>query len=67
MYKDMSRWFVEHPETYIMEGGEMVRGHATMYHEAGGFLYALCHNCFVMQSVDEIDAGLPIAPGKELR
>lgn len=67
MHKDVGRWFEEHPETYVSGDGLMVRGHPSMYHEAGGFLYLVCQNCYVLQSVDEIDAGAPVAPGLELR
>lgn len=66
MHKNVTRWYEQHPETEIVDGN-MVRGHPTVIQAAGGFLYLMCMNCYMVQSVDEIDAGLPVAPAKEVR
>lgn len=48
MHKDFSDWKAEHED------------HDCSMIEAGGFLYLVCDECAVMQTVDEIDAGLPV-------
>ncbi len=52
MHKDVGRWYLVHPKG---------TAHKTVYVEAGGFLYLLCGGCDLLQTVDEVDAGLPVA------
>jgi len=54
MTKDFGRFFEVHPR----------ETHEFALEEAGGFLYAICLDCEVMQTVDDLDAGLPVAPAK---
>lgn len=46
-----ARWTVEHPKDRC----EM------QLVSAGGFIYLICLDCEVRQTIDEVEAGLPIA------
>lgn len=61
MHKDVSRWFEVHPKAPL---GVPSEAHHTDTMEAGGFLYLSCWECMVLQTVDEVDAGLPVAPAR---
>lgn len=49
-------WFGTHSE--VPDDRDVT--HVTQVTEAGGFMYLVCHTCQVRQTMDEVEAGLPV-------
>lgn len=53
---NFSAWYGSHSQT----ADDREEAHVTTVASAGGFMYLVCHTCQVRQSIDEIEAGLPV-------